>query len=144
MIKIEVHQLIPINLLDKTKAEEKWVNWSSQQREISLTELCEVYQAAKVYRQYNKIHFKNKNHPKPHYALFCDKYVTKFENTYWTHVYQILDDNLLSSKEQRRTDKMDWEKYTRNLDLNFLIWVMSLWFFYYFCNMDIYNLFQTK
>lgn len=102
MIKIEVHQLIPINLLDKTKAEEnEWTEVLNRERSLSLTELCEVYQAAKVYRQYNKIHFKNENHPKPHYALFCDKYVTKFENTYWTHVYQILDDNSLLSSKSR-------------------------------------------
>ena len=45
----------------------------------------------------------------------------------------------------RAEDRQDGlGEYTGNLDLNFLIWVMSLWFFYYFYNMDIYDLFQAK
>ena len=39
---------------------------------------------------------------------------------------------------------MDWEVSTGDLDLNFFIWVVSLWLFYYFYYMNIYDLFQTK
>lgn len=41
---------------------------------------------------------------------------------------------------------MDWEVYTGDLDLNLtsLSGVVSLWLFYYFYYMNIYDLFQTK
>ena len=69
MIKIEVHRLIPINCWTKLRWKKMSELKFSIERDLINIELCEAYQAAKEYRQYNKIHFKNeKKKPK---ATLC-------------------------------------------------------------------------
>ena len=68
MIKIEVHRLIPINCWTKLRWKKMSELKFSIERDLINIELCEVYQAAKEYRQYNKIHFKNEKKPK---ATLC-------------------------------------------------------------------------
>ena len=55
MIKIEVHQLIPINCWTKLRWKKMSELKFSIERDLTNIELCVAYQAAKGYRQCNKI-----------------------------------------------------------------------------------------
>lgn len=59
MIKMEVHQFIPINCCTKLRWKKTSELNLSTWRDLTNTELSETYQVAKGYRQYNKIQFKN-------------------------------------------------------------------------------------